>query len=268
MRYAIKFGYLGMDYHGSQRQPDLRTVEGEIINCLQEHKVIEDLKESQFQLGSRTDTGVSALGNVMAFNSDFKKEDILNILNSKLSDCWFYGKAEVDVNFNPRFAKMRWYRYHLAISEKLDLELLKIVIPIFQGEYDFKNFANPQVKDTIRTMEKISITESDDWLIIDFYARSFLWNQLRRLVSSWVRYAKGEVAKGVLENALNDPSSSYDFGLAPPEPLFLMDIEYDFGFEIDHKLLQKAKIKLFEQWHKVRIREKLFEYLIEKFNKD
>ena len=93
MRYAIKFAYDGTKFSGSQRQThsELKTVEGEIIDCLIKHKVITNTKSSKFQVASRTDTGVSALGNVLAINSDYKQENILNILNSKMEYCWFHG---------------------------------------------------------------------------------------------------------------------------------------------------------------------------------
>ena len=42
MRIALKFAYDGRNFHGYARQPQLKTVEGEIIKALIKHGFIED----------------------------------------------------------------------------------------------------------------------------------------------------------------------------------------------------------------------------------
>lgn len=41
-KIVLKVAYIGSAYYGFQRQPDLPTVEGELINALKEANVIED----------------------------------------------------------------------------------------------------------------------------------------------------------------------------------------------------------------------------------
>ena len=74
MRIAVKFAYDGRKFYGFARQPRLKTVEENILNILVENGFIKDPKESHFRSASRTDKGVSALGNVIAFNTDSSKE--------------------------------------------------------------------------------------------------------------------------------------------------------------------------------------------------
>ena len=283
MRYAIKFAYDGTKFSGSQSQPqpELDTVEGDIIECLRSHTVIEDRKSARFQLASRTDAGVSALGNVLALNTDFTEKETLSILNSKLDHCWFYGIARVDDDFQPRHAKLRWYRYHLyheelsglgdedtAGGKKPDFDNIQSMLDLFLGKHDFRNFANPQLDDTVRTISSIKATKLDDWMIFDLKAPSFLWHQVRRMVNAWVKCIAGELDIAELKGALTDigpqHKQRFDFGLAAPEQLFLMDVGYDFEFDIDKQVLDRTRRGLLRSWLGIKVKEKFFDYILEK----
>ena len=85
MRVAIKFAYDGKQFHGYARQPKLKTVEGELLKALVKHGFIEDIKESIFRSASRTDKDVSALCNVVGFNTDASKKRILEILSDEFT---------------------------------------------------------------------------------------------------------------------------------------------------------------------------------------
>ena len=76
---------------------------------------------------------------------------------------------------------------------------------------------------------------------MDFYAQTFLWNQIRRIVSAIQKMGIGKIEKEQIIEALHNPNKKDDFGLAPAEPLFLRDIVYDFEFEYDKKLLNSLK---------------------------
>ncbi len=113
MRYALKFAYSGKNFYGYARQPTLKTVEGSILKILVRKGIIEDTKKSVLRSASRTDKGVSSLGNVISFNSSFNEEDILDSLSKESDNIIFYGVQKAPKNFNPRFAKSRQYRYSL-----------------------------------------------------------------------------------------------------------------------------------------------------------
>ncbi|GAH11589.1 unnamed protein product, partial [marine sediment metagenome] len=76
MRYLVRTYYEGERFYGYQRQSNVLTVEGTIIDALIKTKYIEDSDTSQFKSASRTDREVNALGNVFAFNTN--KELILS----------------------------------------------------------------------------------------------------------------------------------------------------------------------------------------------
>jgi len=241
MRTAVKFAYDRKKFLGYARQPKLKTIEGEIIKSLIKHGFVEDTEQSCFRSASRTDKGVSALCNVIAFNTDASKTRILQALSDDFTDIIFYGITNVEPDFSPRYAKQRSYRYCLK-KDKLDAELAITAASSFTGEHNFSNFAQvEEFKDPVRTINNIIVTEEDEFLIIDFYAQTFLRHQIRRTVSAIERVGRNELEKERIMDALNNPDKKVDFGLAPAEPLILKDIVYDFSFDCDNKALDKVR---------------------------
>ena len=238
MRIAVKFAYDGRKFYGYARQLGLKTVEGEIIKTLIQHGFIEDAKKSRFRSASRTDKGVSALGNVVAFNTDFTRADILQKLNEDLTDIIVYGTACVDAEFYPRYAKQRSYRYYLK-KNSLDVEKVFPVASYFIGKHNFSNFARvEEFKDPIRIIDNVVVNEQNDFLIVDFYAQTFLWHQIRRIISAVEKVGRGKLEEERIIEALCSPDKKVDFGLASAEPLILKDIVYDFDFEYDKNYLK------------------------------
>jgi len=246
MRIAIKFAYDGRNFHGYARQPNLKTVEGELINSLIKQGFIKDAKTSLFRSASRTDKNVSALCNVVAFNTNTPQDQILKALSGSSSSIIAYGRKEVEPTFNPRHAKLRQYSYYLPASN-LDIEKIVSASSCFTGEHDFSNFAKLEsFKNPVRAIDNIVFTSEDDLLIVDFFAQTFLWYQVRRIISALIKIGNGKLEKEQIIEALDSPNEKVDFGLAPAEPLILKDIFYDFDFEHDEKLLSKLNLFLSE----------------------
>ena len=241
MRIALKFAYNGEIFYGYARQPNLKTVEGEIIKTLIKHGFIEDTKESVFQSASRTDKGVSALCNVVAFNSTYKPKQILEKLTKEAGDIIFYAIDQIDDDFNPRYAKSRFYRYYLT-KKDLDVDKVTKTLAVFTGKHDFTNFARVEnFKNPVRKIENIVVTESKEFLIIDVYAPNFLWNQIRRIISATQKVATGKLDKQEVVEALSNPEKIVDYNMVSAKPLILKDIDYDVDFYYDKKMLDKTK---------------------------
>lgn len=242
MYFAIKIAYIGKNFHGYARQPTLRTVEGEIIKSLIKNGIIKDAKNSMFKSASRTDKGVSALGNVISFNTNYSKSTILEDLSDEFTDIIFYALKEVDSDFNPRYAKYRHYRYYLKIRD-FDIDDIISTAECFTGKHDFSNFARIEdFKNPLRDIFNIIVTEKNDFLIFDFIAQNFLWNQIRRMISAIEKVGNGKLKKEQIIEALNNPKKVFDFGLAPAEPLILKDVVYDFEIDYDEKFFEKLNI--------------------------
>ena len=195
MRIAIKFAYDGRKFQGYARQPNLKTVEEEIIKNLKQHSFIEDSRSSRFRSASRTDKGVSALGNVVAFNTVTSKKQIFDSLKDNIPDIITYGIKEVDPDFYPRYAKLRIYRYYLE-NKKINRDILASAASLFTGEHDFSNFAKLESgKNPVRCIDNIVETENNNFFAIDFYAQTFLWHQIRRVVSGIEKVLIGKLEK-------------------------------------------------------------------------
>ncbi len=233
-RFALKFAYNGTKFHGSQRQTaqDVRTVEGDLIKALETTGAVTDLDTARFRVASRTDRGVSALGNVLVISTDFAENELISAINGHLSDCWVYGIKKVDDEFNPRWARERWYRYYLD-GEGLDLEIIQESAKIFLGEHNYRNFANREVQNPVRTIRSIQVSEQDNYFFLDFRAENFIWNQIRRIIRAIELVAIGKKQLDDVKHALDHPEEDIDFGVAPAETLVLMDILYDFEFDVD-----------------------------------
>ena len=240
MRFAFKFAYDGRKFHGYARQPNLRTVEGEFLKVLTEYGFIQNPRVSFFRSASRTDKGVSAMGNVVAFNTSSSKEDIMDVLSNELTEVIVYGVKQVTPVFNPRYARYRWYRYYL-VDQGLDVERILSVASFFTGEHDFSNFARvEEFRNPVRILDNIVFILQEGFLVIDFFAQSFLWQQVRRIVSVLEKIGKGKLEEKQVKTALSDPGEKFDFGLVSPVPLILKDVVYDFVFECDKVLFKKA----------------------------
>src|SRR5439155_13156111 len=136
MRVALKIAYNGGAFFGHQRQPDRRTVEGECLAALRAGKVVRDPLESFFRSASRTDRGVSAVGNVIAFDSALRPDAVVGVFDNYAQGVWAWACSDVPQTFHPRHAIERWYRYHLYGDLRVDS--LREVGALFLGDRDFR----------------------------------------------------------------------------------------------------------------------------------
>jgi tRNA pseudouridine38-40 synthase len=254
MRVAIKIAYDGRAFYGHQRQPDRRTVEGECIAALRSSKIIRSAKDAFFRSASRTDRGVSALGNVIAFDTSLDLDAVLGAFNDRARGVWAWSASNVPPGFHPRHATRRWYRYFL-LSDVAASELRKAGEP-FIGTHDFRAFSSEPVT-APRTIERVDVLADDGMTLVDVRAPSFLRGMVRRIVAAMLAYARGDVRLDDLHRALL--GQMRDFGMVPPEPLVLMDVEYDLPF----RTILKPKVR--DEWREamadLQLRTRFFDEL-------
>lgn len=280
-RTALKIGYIGTNFHGFQRQPDLRTVEEELIYHLRKLGYIDDLKKSRFRIAGRTDAGVHSLGNVISFQSE-KEVQVNEINNSLPDDIQILAKAPVRYAFKPRYAQMRQYRY--LLFQDLDMDKLNDVAQIFKGTHNFTNFTKRYQKTTTRTIDdiKISKVDLDDYhkrqfpnlhdtlspIFVDIYGESFLWNMVRKMMRVFVDVALDKMSLDDVCKLLNPPENSPRDSIKVMEPdyLILMDIQYDgIKFKYDDYACERFKRDLVDSLdnlqRKYAIRESMIKSL-------
>ena len=256
-RTALKIGYIGTNFHGFQRQPDLRTVEEELIYHLRKLDYIDDLKKSRFRIAGRTDAGVYSLGNVISFQSE-KDVRVNEINNSLPDDIQILASAPVRYAFKPRYAQMRQYRYMLF--QDLDIDKLRECAEIFKGTHNFTNFTKRFQKTTTRTIDDIKVTKVDleDYhkrefpnlhdtlspIFIDIYGESFLWNMVRKMMRVFVDVAIGKMTLDEVQDLLNplEDAPRANIKVMEAEYLILMDIQYDgIKFRYDDYACERFK---------------------------
>lgn len=266
MKLALRVAYDGSAFYGFQRQPGVRTVEGEIIKVLQKLGIIESPEKNDFKGASRTDRGVSAFFNVVSFVPS-ERPDLARpeVLNHHLSDVWVLGIAEVPDDFHPRFwAKSKTYRYYL-VNEGFDLSAVRECASLFVGRHDFSAFAKLEPgRDPIREVERVEVIERQGYLVIEVQGKSFLWEMVRRIVNALRFCGLGLLEAEEVERML---AGEYRKKIppAPPGGLVLWHIEYPgIGFEGDEKGIKKARRDIFERYSRALTRAALFgDFLLE-----
>ena len=281
-RTALKIGYIGTNFHGFQRQPDLRTVEEELIYHLRKLNYIDDLKKSRFRIAGRTDAGVHSLGNVISFQSE--KEVRVNEINNSLpDDIQILAKAPVRYAFKPRYAQMRQYRY--LLFQDLDIDKLRECAEIFKGTHNFTNFTKRFQKTTTRTIDDIKITKVDleDYpkrefpnlhdtltpIFVDIYGESFLWNMVRKMMRVFVDVALGKMDLDDVERLLNpDPDEPRAcIKVMEAEYLILMDIQYDgIKFKYDDYACERFRRDLVDSLSDLQKRYAIRESIVKSLN--
>ena len=227
MRVGLKIAYDGREFHGFARQPDVRTVEGEIAFALAKAGMIADAGAANVRGASRTDAGVSAVGNVVAFDTHARLDEITGRFNDAAKDVWAWAIADLPPGFDPRRARVRWYRYALAGDH--EVAGLTRTATAFVGTQDFAAFASPDAGRTRRHIDSIDVTPDAGTVLVDVRAPSFLRGMVRRIVSALLAVERGDAAREDLAAALA-AGRGPDFGLAPAEPLVLMDVDIGFPF--------------------------------------
>lgn len=226
MRWAFKLAYLGTPYHGSQRQPKVRTVEGEVLQVLQSQGFIASPRSSRFQSASRTDRGVSALGNVFAFDCDAEPRAVASVLSASLDEVWCYAYARVPADFNPRIAEERWYRYWFP--QWLETEKVKATARLFEGRHGFGSLAPPEAEGSCH-VRRVEVHENHEGPVLDVRADRFLRYVIRRMAGCLEMVAEGCLTHEEVAKALE--GHPFRGRLAPPENLWLMDVRYGFPFQ-------------------------------------
>ena len=229
MRVALKVAYDGRDFHGFARQPDLRTVEGEIVHALIKSGLIAGLKASRFRGASRTDAGVSAIGNVVAFDGEAADAATVGRFNEIARGVWAWAVAELPPGYDPRRAHARWYRYLLTGTH--DLGPLRNAANAFIGTHDFRAFASPDEGRTRRRVDAIGVSGAEHGTLIDVRAPSFLRAMVRRIVAALLAVENGRVTEDDIRTALANGKGP-DLGQVPPEPLVLMDVDLGVPFRV------------------------------------
>ncbi|CAG0954613.1 tRNA pseudouridine synthase A [Methanosarcinales archaeon] len=255
MRIALKVGYIGTNYHGFQIQPDVKTIEGELFASLAKLDIIKSPHEANYIASGRTDKGVHALGQVIAFDTSRSGLAIPGAINSNLPrTIWTWARAQVPDDFDPRrHARSREYMY--IMPGKLDISLLGSASRLIEGEHDFSNFITPEKERNSSTVVyKLNIRTIGEFTIMDISADHFLWHMVRKIASALKMIESGKRDIPWIEKMLQPSQFQEALPPAPAHGLILKNVEYrDIDWKEDAYAKKKTSENLEDEflWHGV-----------------
>lgn len=240
--YKVILAYDGTHFLGFQRQGLVRTVQLEFENALKKL----NWQERSILSSGRTDTGVHASGQVVAFALEWKHspEQLLNALNATLpEDVAVKDVVEVRADFHPRFdAVERFYRYRIYTAAARDplreryawrvrptpaFDVLQSAARLLPGSHDFAAFGSPMKigGSTIRTMVSANWEMSGDELFFEIRGNAFLYHMVRRMVYAQVQVGQNRLSLDDLDAAVRE-TRPMPSGLAPAQGLVLEEVRY------------------------------------------
>lgn len=244
----LRVAYDGTRYSGWQIQPGRTTVQGTLAEAI--HRVSGE--EILPQGASRTDAGVHALDQVVAFTTQSLHEPAVWVraLNAWLPhDITVTAGDLARAGFDPVSAstsKRYRYRIHDAAPKPvlsrhlvwrwwggLDVETMRAAAPALVGEHNFTSFEalhSPR-RSKIRTIHTLSVTRTavlgglGDEVWIEVEGNGFLYNMVRIIAGSLVMVGAGRRSPAWLGEALAARSRPAAGPTAPPEGLCLVEIK-------------------------------------------
>ncbi len=226
MRVALRLAYEGSSLWGFARQPGRPTVEGILLEALRRSGLMEDPRRARYEAAARTDRGVGALGQVVAFDSSSRPDE--EELNSLLPpDITVLSSLEVSHAFSPRReALFRHYRYVLPLPEVFDLREARRGAKLLETAQNLTPFCRPEPgRSSSCKLFLVGLRVEGNLLKADFLATHFLRQQVRRMMGALLLLGEGRVGLEELWE-LTRRGGRVGWEPAPAEGLFLVRVGY------------------------------------------
>jgi len=263
-RYKICFEFLGLEFFGSQKQPDKRTVQGEIEKAL--CTLIKD--KINIIISGRTDAKVSAKYQVAHFDVKNKIDDTDKFLYSL--NCILPNDVKVFElkNVNPTFhaqksAKYKHYRYlilndHVASVfdklylfypyHKLDTERINSSLSYLVGHHEFSAFKsnsdNPYDDCTIYYAKAQKVRKLErDFILIDIIGDRFLYNMVRSIVGELLLIERKKLNPDKMDEVLKSKDRTKAANVIDAHALTLEYVGYDDVAEYIKKQQKEGNLK-------------------------
>jgi tRNA pseudouridine38-40 synthase len=245
-RFKLTIEYDGTPYLGWQAQESgggvqnaieaaIRSMTGETIRLM---------------VAGRTDAGVHALAQVA--HADLSKEWRTDSLRDGLNTTLLQAEERISIlsaeqmpeTWNARLsAKRRHYLYRIInrrqpsplefrrawhVPRKLDANAMHEAAQRLIGHHDFSTFRASacQAKSPVKTLETMAVRREGDIIEIQTSARSFLHNQVRRMVGSLEMCGAGKWSADDLQRALEARDTQKSGPQAPAWGLFFAAVDY------------------------------------------
>ena len=243
MRIALGLEYDGSRFHGFERQPGRRTVQGTVEEALARVAA----SPVRVVCAGRTDAGVHATGQVVHFDTAASRpvhawvRGTNTYLPPDVTAPW---ARIVDGGFHARFlALQRRYRYVIVNRSTrpallagraaweyrpLDARLMRLAARHLAGEHDFSSFraAGCQARHPVRRVHRIEVVRAGDRIVIDVHANAFLQHMVRNIAGTLVAVGAGERDPEWVASVLAARDRRAAGVTAAPGGLYLVGVDY------------------------------------------
>ncbi len=239
--YKLKLSYDGTNYHGWQRQPDLRTVQGAL-----EDAIFKVTRQGVSVSGAgRTDAGVHAREQVAGFRlrPTMGNREFFMALNAVLPrDIRVDSLSKAPAGFHPRrSARSKVYeyrilnaprvdpfrlRYVLHCPYRLDLRAMRKAAALFEREADFSAFSSNRELQPVRTVLSSRLRRRGDEIVYTIMADGFLRYMVRTIVGTLLEVGRGKIPPGKVEELFREKGRTLHSPTASALGLCLMKVSY------------------------------------------
>lgn len=242
--FRLTVAYDGTGYAGWQVQKGRPTVQG----ALEEAAERLNGEPTPVPGASRTDAGVHARGQACRFPTprNLPAGRVPRALNGFLPDDVVVTDAvEAPPGFHPvRDARGKLYRYSfrvgrvedpftrryaLRIARRPDVEAMRAAAALLVGTHDFRSFekvGSPR-EHTVRTLSRLDVVESGEYIHVDLLANGFLYGMARNLAGSLLRVGERGFDAASVSAWLARPRRGSAGPILPPHGLCLMQVFFD-----------------------------------------
>lgn len=245
MNLRLDLAYDGSHFRGYARQPDVRTVQGDLEDALAQllHHDVDT------NVAGRTDAGVHAVGQVVNVPDVPDDLDIVRLrtaLNGMLAptmSVWSVSPAAQD--FHARFsARSRTYVYAILQGDvpdpflasttlfhpdPLDVASMNEAAGHLVGDHDFSSFGRvPDPEGSAqRNLFELRCTRDGSLIRIRARANAFVQQMVRSLVGTLIQVGEGRRSPDEIPGMLGARDRGAAGPVAPPHGLCLVSVEYD-----------------------------------------
>lgn len=242
-RYRAVVAYDGTRYLGFQRQNEQPTVQSEL-----EQAISSCAGRPAHVMGAgRTDSGVHALGQVVAFDLEWGHGvgALQRALNARLpADVAVSTLAEARPDFHPRYdARWRAYEYRIfnrpvrspfhqpwswQVRRPLDVARMNQAAELLVGAQDFATFGRPTAgESTVREVRRAEWLVEKELVLFRIEANAFLYRMVRSLVGTMKLVGEDRWSVEAFQSALQARERPRAGPTAPPQGLFLVAVTYE-----------------------------------------
>ena len=246
-RILIRIEYDGSGFNGYQKQPNARTVQGELERAL---SVMHKAESWPCTSSGRTDTGVHGVRQPVHFDSSLSipEKRWPMALNSLLpDDIQVLEAEEVDASFHARYDTVgKVYRYRVDTVKRqtvfrrafaahfpgnMNIEAMREAAKHLEGTHDFTSLSSPKtdVKDKVRTLFAVSLEEREDGFDVVFAGSGFLYQMVRILMGTLIKVGSGDWSPDVIPALIEKQDRHAAGPTAPGHGLYLEDVFYTEG---------------------------------------